>query len=167
MKKPSAGILIYRKRNDAFEVLLGHPGGPFWAKKDLGAWSIPKGEFEESELPLDAAKREFFEETGQTAPSGEYLDLGAIKRKDGKIIQVWAVEGDMAIRSSGASSVTLEWPPKSGKMITFPEIDRMEWIDLDQAGAKMHYGQSAFVERLAEHLGVKIEPFEAAQTELF
>lgn len=167
MKKPSAGILVYRQHGDSVEVLLGHPGGPFWAKKDLGAWSIPKGEFEAGEEPLAAAKREFFEETDQAAPEGDYLDLGTIKRADGKVIQVWAVSGDMEISGAGKSSVTMEWPPKSGKMITFPEIDRLEWIDINSAGAKMHQGQATFIERLAEQLDAKLEPHEPAQAALF
>ena len=167
MKKPSAGILVYRSQNGVVEVLLGHPGGPFWAKKDLGAWSVPKGEFEVGEAPLAAAQREFFEETGQQAPNGEYIDLGTVKRPDGKVIHVWAIAGDPDVAGTGASSVTIEWPPKTGKTITFPEIDRWAWIPISDAPAKMHTGQDEFILRLGNRLGRTVGRPEPQQPSLF
>jgi predicted NUDIX family NTP pyrophosphohydrolase len=162
MAKQSAGILVYRRRNESVEVLLGHPGGPFWAKKDVGAWSVPKGEVEDDEDLLAAAKREFSEETGKPVPEGEFLELGSFKRSGGKLIHAWAVEGDLDTGSIVSNTLQVEWPPKSGQQIEIPEIDRASWVPLTEAPAKLHKGQDVFIERLAEKLGVDMqEPPEA------
>jgi len=167
MKRLSAGILVYRVSSGQAEVLLAHAGGPFWVKKDDGAWSIFKGEYEKSESPLEAAKREFKEETSHHAPAGKYLDLGEFKRKDGKIIKAWAVEADFDPATIKSNSFEMEWPPKSGKMQEFPENDRAEWFDLDVATSKMHSGQAIFLERLAEALDIEMpEPSEPSQQQL-
>jgi predicted NUDIX family NTP pyrophosphohydrolase len=147
MAKHSAGILMYRRRQTIVEVLLAHMGGPFWAKKDLGAWSIPKGEFEPGEIPLDAAKREFQEETGLTV-NGEFIPLTPIKLSGGKILHAWAVEGDCDASSIKSNTFMLEWPPRSGKQQAFPEIDRAEWYSLDDAQEKVTKGQRGLIEAL-------------------
>ena len=152
MKKQSAGILIYKKTESGVEVLLGHPGGPFWAKKDTGAWSIPKGEYTEDEDPLTAAKREFQEEIGQLAPNGDYLELGEAKRKDGKTIRAWAVQANIDASAISSNTFEIEWPPKSGKKQKFPEIDKAAWFPLEAASPKLHQGQAIFLERLAKEL---------------
>lgn len=158
MRKYSAGLLVYRKKNSEPEVLLVHPGGPFWAKKDLGAWSIPKGEYGEGENPLGAAKREFEEEIGQGAPAGDPIDLGEIKRKDGKIIKAWALEGDLDTSTVISNEIRIEWPPRSGKQIEIPEVDKAGWFTLSEAGLKMHKGQDEFIGRLAVHLQITLSP---------
>src|SRR5436190_3780300 len=137
MAKQSAGILLYRISNKFPEVFLVHPGGPFWSKKDDGAWSIPKGEFETNEEPLTAAKREFEEETG-VAISGKFIELVPIKQKGGKIVYAWAVEGDIDPEKIQSNSFEIEWPPKSGKMKTFPEIDKASWFTLNDAFVKIN-----------------------------
>lgn len=154
MKKQSAGILLFRRSGSNIEVLLGHPGGPFWKNKDMGAWSIPKGEYEPDEEPQLAACREFEEETGQAVPDGERIDLGEMKRKDGKVIHIWAVEGEVDEQHIMSNTFEVEWPPKTGQLQSFPEIDRAVWYPLEKAPAKMHKGQDIFIERLAKHLGV-------------
>jgi predicted NUDIX family NTP pyrophosphohydrolase len=138
---------MYRRRQTIVEVLLAHMGGPFWAKKDLGAWSIPKGEFEPGEIPLDAAKREFQEETGLTV-NGEFIPLTPIKLSGGKILHAWAVEGDCDASSIKSNTFMLEWPPRSGKQQAFPEIDRAEWYSLDDAQEKVTKGQRGLIEAL-------------------
>src|SRR5204862_1353118 len=125
MPKISAGLLLYRVHQRATEAFLGHPGGPFWAKKDAGAWSIPKGEIDEGEDPLAAAKREFAEETG-LRPDGELIALAPIRQKGGKVVLAWAIEGDCDARTIQSNAFSMEWPPKSGKMAEFPEIDRAQ-----------------------------------------
>jgi predicted NUDIX family NTP pyrophosphohydrolase len=155
MAKFSAGILVYRSKDGRPEVLLAHHGGPFWAKKDNGAWSIIKGECEEGEDPFKAAKREFKEETSHDAPNGEYLDLGEFKLKSGKTVQAWAVEADFDPKTIISNTFEMEWPPRSGKMQEFPENDRAEWFDLNTALLKMHSGQTVFLERLTEKLNIK------------
>lgn len=152
MKRSSAGLLVYRKKNGKPEVLLVHPGGPFWSNKDLGAWSIPKGEYETNESPLEAAKREFEEEIGQPPPEGSPIALGEIHRKDGKIITVWAVEGDPDVSSIVSNTVEIEWPPRTGRIIEIPEVDKAEWFSLSEAGPKLHKGQDEFITRLAKFL---------------
>ncbi|HUB77652.1 MAG TPA: NUDIX domain-containing protein [Bryobacteraceae bacterium] len=149
MAKKSAGLLLFRDSRAGVEVLLVHPGGPFWARKDEGAWSIPKGEFEDGEDPLAAAKREFEEETG-TRPEGEFMALGAIKQAGGKVVHGWAVRGDFDPAGLRSNTFRMEWPPRSGKHAEFPEVDRAEWFGLDDAGRKIVKGQAAFLERLAE-----------------
>ena len=143
----SAGILLYRLRDNAVEVLLAHPGGPFWAGKDLGAWSIPKGQSEENEDSLQAAKREFREETGFEV-DGEFVDLGTIRQPSRKMIQIWALEHDMDADRLQSNEFALEWPRKSGIMMQFPEIDRAEWFDIERARQKIHKGQAGFLDRL-------------------
>lgn len=156
MKKLSAGILLYRQSVNGVEVFLVHPGGPFWAKKDKGAWSIPKGEYEADEDPLAAAKREFAEETGQPAPSGEYVEIGEFKRKDGKMIRAWAVEGNLDATNISSNTFEMEWPPKSGQKQSFPEVDKAAWFPIEQAADKMHAGQSIFLENLAGALHIRL-----------
>lgn len=149
-------------------MLLVHPGGPFWAKKDKGAWSIPKGEYEQGEEPLAAAKREFAEETGRAAPEGEYIDLGEFKRKDGKTIKAWAVESDFDTSQLRSNTFEMEWPPRSGQKQEFLEVDKAVWAALSKASQKMHKGQPVFIERLAEYLGHKLEASsQEEQTSLF
>lgn len=142
---------MYRRRQGNVEVLLAHMGGPFWAKKDLGAWSIPKGEFEPGEVPLDAAKREFEEETGLTV-TGEFIPLTPIKLSGGKILHAWALEGDCDASSIKSNTFMLEWPPRSGKQQAFPEIDRAEWYSLDEAKEKVTKGQRGLIEALRRFL---------------
>lgn len=154
MKKQSAGLLVYRKNGKAVEVFLVHPGGPFFIRKDV--WGIPKGEYQDGEDPLAAAYREFEEEIGQKAPSGNTIDLGEIRRSDGKLIKVWAVEGNLEARIVSSSLFDLEWPPRSGKVQQFPEVDRAKWFDISQTSGKLHKGQETFIVRLADILGVKI-----------
>jgi predicted NUDIX family NTP pyrophosphohydrolase len=146
--KRSAGILLYRRRGAALEVLLVHPGGPFWSKKDLGAWFVPKGELEEGEEPLAAARREFREELGSEPPSGEPLDLGTVKNKSGKLIYAWALEGDFDLSSFQSNTFSLEWPPKSGKMRDFPEVDRASFFSFEEAALKIHVAELPLLERL-------------------
>jgi predicted NUDIX family NTP pyrophosphohydrolase len=152
MAKVSAGILLFRRRPPDLEVMLVHPGGPFWAKKDAASWSIPKGLVEQDEDHLAAAKREFLEETGM-AVEGEFLDLGAHKQPGGKTIAAWACEGDFDPARLNSNMFTLEWPPRSGRMAEFPEVDRAAWYAIDEALMKINKGQrpiiAAFVERPA------------------
>ena len=147
----SAGILLYRLRDNAVEVLLAHPGGPFWSGKDLGAWTIPKGQSEANEDPLQAAKREFREETGFEV-DGQFIDLGTIRQPSRKMIQIWALEHDMDADRLQSNEFTLEWPRKSGIMMQFPEIDRAEWFDIDRARQKIHKGQAGFLDRLISRI---------------
>ena len=150
MAKKSAGLLLYRKTDDASvsEVLLAHPGGPFWRNKDEGAWTIPKGEFTDDEDPLAAAKREFEEELGAKPPVGDYIQLKPIKQKNGKIVHAWAVEGDVDPATLSSNTFEMEWPPKSGRIQSFPEVDRAQWFSAEVAKRKMLFGQSALVEEL-------------------
>ena len=153
MAKISAGILLFRKRPAGVQVLLVHPGGPFWARKDAGAWSIPKGLADEGEDRLAAAKREFLEETGM-AIDGEFLDLGAHKQPGGgKTIVAWAHEGDFDPASLKSNAFSIEWPPRSGRTAEFPEVDKAAWYSLDEALEKATRGQRSIVVALAEKLG--------------
>ena len=149
MPKSSAGLLLYRRRGGELEVLLVHPGGPFWRNKDLGAWSIPKGEVEQGEDPLTVARREFEEETG-TPAEGPAIDLGSIRQAGGKLVRAWALEGDLDPTAIRSNTFTLEWPPGSGKLARFPEVDRAEFFGLSAAKAKLNPGQVPFLERLAD-----------------
>jgi predicted NUDIX family NTP pyrophosphohydrolase len=150
--KQSAGIVLYRGRTGAPEVLLVHPGGPFWEKKDLGAWSIPKGEYENGEEPLACALREFEEELGVPAPSNAPSDLGTTRQAGGKVVCAWALEGDLDPTGVRSNTFTLEWPPRSGLMREFPEVDRAEWFSLAEAGRRINPAQVVFLERLREML---------------
>jgi predicted NUDIX family NTP pyrophosphohydrolase len=152
MAKVSAGILLFRRDPTGLQVMLVHPGGPFWAKKDAGSWSIPKGLADEGEDLLEAAKREFLEETGAVV-EGEFLDLGAHKQPGGKTIVAWAHEGDFDPGSLTSNMFTLEWPPRSGRMAQFPEVDRAAWFSIDEALEKTTKGQTPIIEALAERLG--------------
>lgn len=165
MAKTSAGLLIYRKKNGKVEVLLVHPGGPFWARKD--AWGIPKGLYKAGEDPLLAAQREFAEEIGQPAPTGQYINLGQIKNSGGKTILAFAVEGDLDVRNIVSNTVSIEWPPRSSQQVEVPEADRAEYKSLAEARLKMHKGQAEFIERLAERIDVAIEPTQLTQSSLF
>ncbi|SRR5579871_2855288 len=152
MAKTSAGILLYRRWNHALEVVLVHPGGPFFVTKDAGAWSIPKGEYESGEDPLSAALREFHEEIGCGPGSGEPRYLGQVKQASGKIVSAWAIEGDCDVNAIHSNLFSLEWPPRSGKMKEFPEVDRAGWFTLDAARQKMNPAQCAFLDRLVERV---------------
>lgn len=147
MPKTSAGILLYRKRAGCLEVLLVHPGGPFWARKDLGSWSIAKGEYEEDENPLQAALREFFEETGNR-PTGPFLPLTPRKQPSGKRVEAWAVAGDWDPCALVSNTFKLEWPKGSGHIREFPEVDRAQWFDIMEAMDRILPGQRGFLEEL-------------------
>lgn len=151
MSKKSAGLLLFRQVSRYIEVLLVHPGGPFWAKKDEGAWSIPKGEFGENEDPLTAAKREFEEETG-VQPAGEMIPLDPLRQSGGKLVYAWALKGDFDTAKSKSNTFTLEWPPKSGRYRDFPEIDRAAWFTIPEAGKKILKGQAPFLVQLQDML---------------
>jgi len=148
--KRSAGLLLYRGAEP--EVLLGHPGGPFWARKDDGAWSIPKGELSEGEGPLEGARREFAEELGHVAPDGPVLELGEIRQRGGKLVIVFAVRGDFDPDDIVPGTFDMEWPPRSGRVQAFPEIDRVGWFDLATAKTKLVPGQVEFLDRLVAAL---------------
>jgi predicted NUDIX family NTP pyrophosphohydrolase len=149
--KRSAGILLHRRgAGGAREVLLVHPGGPFWAKKDLGAWSIPKGEYGDGEDPQAAALREFAEELGAPAPEGDLVDLGEVRQRAGKIVVAWALEGDADADAIHSNTFTIEWPPRSGTMREFPEVDRAGWFALDEARERILPAQAPLLDRLAE-----------------
>jgi predicted NUDIX family NTP pyrophosphohydrolase len=150
--KQSAGILVYRVASENVEVLLVHPGGPFWAKKDDGAWFIPKGEIEAGEEPLQTALREFREELGLAPPSGEPRALGTVKNKGGKLIYAWALPGDLDLGAFKSNTFSLEWPPRSGKSRDFPEVDRAAYFGIEQALQKMHPAELPFIQRLLEQL---------------
>ena len=149
--KVSAGILLFRERQGRVEVLLVHPGGPYWAKKDTGAWTIPKGAVDEGEELLTAARREFEEETGSPA-KGEAVPLMPRRQPGGKVVHAWAVRGDLDATAIRSSTFTMEWPPRSGRQQEFPEVDRGAWLTLDEARGKILKGQAAFLDDLAQLL---------------
>jgi predicted NUDIX family NTP pyrophosphohydrolase len=151
MPKQSAGLLLYRRRAGVLEVLLVHPGGPFWARRDEGAWSIPKGEHDADEDPLAAARREFAEEIG-IAPAGEAVALTPIRQKGGKVVRTFALEGDCDPSAIRSNTFTIEWPPRSGRQQAFPEVDRAAWFSLDEARRKLNPAQSALIDDLARLL---------------
>ena len=153
MPTSSAGIMLYRRRGDRLEVLLVHPGGPFWARRDLGAWSIPKGEYERDEEPLSAARREFAEELGVAPPDGSLEDLGEVRQKGGKLVHAWALEGDLDAAAVSSNTFELEWPPRSGRKIEVPEVDRAEWFAVERAREKINPAQAEFLERLLQAAG--------------
>jgi predicted NUDIX family NTP pyrophosphohydrolase len=147
----SAGILLYRQPGTSLEVLLVHPGGPVWARRDLGAWSIPKGEYTEGEEePLAAARREFAEELGSPPPEAEPLDLGEVRQKSGKRVRAWALPGDLDTARVQSNTFVMEWPPRSGQLREFPEVDRAEWFGVAEARERINPAQAAFLDRLAE-----------------
>lgn len=141
-------MVLYRLRGGKTEVLLVHPGGPFWARKDDGAWSIPKGEIEPGEAPIDVARREFEEELGAKAPDGELTSLGMIRQAGGKVVRAWAAPGDFDVDRLESMTFELEWPPRSGKKRAFPEVDRAAWFDLEEAHRKILAGQAPFIDRV-------------------
>lgn len=150
MPKQSAGLLLYRSAGGTVQVLLVHPGGPYWARRDDGAWSLPKGEYTADEDPLDVAYREFREELGMDAPAGPRpAFLGEARQPGGKRVTVWAVEGDLDVSVVRSNTFTMEWPPNSGATREFPEIDRAAWFDLDTARRKVNPGQVGFLDRLS------------------
>ena len=149
--RTSAGILLYRKKSNFIEVFLVHPGGPFWKGKEKGAWSIPKGEFTEGEDPLTVAKREFNEETGQTI-DGNFVELTPIKQKGGKMVYAWAVEGDADAENIVSNTFKTEWPYKSGKWITIPEVDKAGWFSTEEAKEKINSAQAELIEDLVRKL---------------
>ncbi|MDV6343780.1 NUDIX domain-containing protein [Nitrosomonas sp. Is37] len=151
MSVHSAGIILYRFIESELQVMLVHPGGPFWAKKDDGAWSIPKGIYEKDEDPLAAAKREFREETGHEV-DGMFIDLGEVKQPSRKIVHAWALKHDFDTSKIVSNLFSLEWPPHSGKIQQFPEVDRAQWFEVQEAREKILKGQRAFLERLIEQL---------------
>ncbi len=153
MAKRSAGILLHRTTaRRGLEVLLVHPGGPFWARKDAGAWSIPKGEYDDDEDPLIAARREFAEELGQAVPEGAAVALGEVKQKAGKLVVAWAVEGDLDLAAVVSNTFEMEWPRGSGRMQEFPEVDRAEWFGLEEAAERILESQRPLLDALAATL---------------
>lgn len=148
--KRSAGILLFRGTGTELEVLLGHMGGPFWANRDAGAWSVPKGEYEPDEAPQVAARREFQEELGMPPPDGELLELGSVRQSGGKVVTIWALRGELDPDAVVPGTFELEWPRGSGRIREFPEIDRVAWFDLAGAREKIVAGQREFLDRLAE-----------------
>ncbi len=151
MPKRSAGLLLYRRRNESPEVFLVHPGGPFWEKKDLGAWSIPKGQYADDEDPLAAARREFEEETGFPAPPNPF-ELGDLTQASGKIVTAWAAEGDCDPAKVVSNSCEIEWPPRSGRKIEIPEVDRAAWFTMEEARRRILPSQQPFLDRLKQKL---------------
>jgi predicted NUDIX family NTP pyrophosphohydrolase len=158
MSRQSAGLLMYRRSRDELEVFLVHPGGPFWAKKDLGAWTIPKGEYAEGEEPLAAAIREFTEETGFPVPGPDetsFTDLGTIRQTGGKLVHVWAFEGDCDPAALVSNRFQMEWPPRSGNLAEFPEADRGDWFSLGEAQERILASQQQILNLLARALNIQ------------
>ncbi|AZQ33143.1 NUDIX domain-containing protein [Streptomyces cyaneochromogenes] len=150
-ERRSAGLLLFRRTDGGLEVLLGHMGGPFFAKRDAGAWTVPKGEYEPDEPAWDAARREFREELGLAPPNGEAVPLGEVKQAGGKIVTVWAVEADLDPATVVPGTFVMEWPPRSGRTQEFPELDRVAWLGVGRAREVIVKAQAAFLDRLAEH----------------
>lgn len=149
----SAGLLLFRHTGEGVEVLLGHMGGPFFSKKDAGAWTVPKGEYEPGEPAWEAARREFQEELGLAPPDGEAIDLGEVRQTNGKIVTAWAIEADLDPDTIAPGTFVMEWPPRSGRIQEFPELDRVAWLSPDRAREVIVKAQAAFLDRLAEHSG--------------
>ncbi|MCK1821650.1 NUDIX domain-containing protein [Streptomyces sp. XM83C] len=147
----SAGLLLYRRTGEGLEVLLGHMGGPFFARRDAGAWTVPKGEYDADEPAWDAARREFREELGLEPPDGRAVPLGEVRQKGGKVVTVWAVEGDLDPAAVVPGTFRMEWPPRSGRTREFPELDRVAWFGLERAREVIVTAQAAFLDRLADH----------------
>lgn len=148
--KRSAGLLLFRRTDHGVEVLLGHMGGPFFARRDAGAWTVPKGEYEPDETAWDAARREFQEELGLPSPDGDPIPLGEVTQTNRKVVTVWAIEADLDVTTMVPGTFTMEWPPRSGRIQEFPELDRAEWLTLDRARALLVKAQTTFLDRLAE-----------------
>ena len=148
--RQSAGIVLYRRAGGALEVLLVHPGGPIWAPRDASAWSIPKGEYVAGEDPLDAARREFAEELGAPPPDGPMEELGEVRQKSGKVVRAWALPGDLDPDGVRSNTFELEWPPRSGRIQQFPEVDRARWFRVSEARKKINPAQVALLDRLEE-----------------
>ncbi len=153
MAKLSSGLLLYRLIGNEIQVLIAHPGGPIWSRRDLGAWSLPKGAIDAGEEPLEAARREFLEETGHHPPDGETLDLGVVRMRSGKVVHGFGLEGDLDPSQLRSMRVDVEWPPKTGRMISVPEIDRVLWANAAEARRRLNPAQASFVDRLLEALG--------------
>ncbi|MGW2647223.1 NUDIX domain-containing protein [Streptomyces sp. NPDC001393] len=149
--KRSAGLLLFRHTDEGLEVLLGHMGGPLWAKKDAGAWTVPKGEYDPDEPAWEAARREFREELGLAPPDGKAVPLGEVVQRNGKVVTAWAVEADPDLSGFRPGTFAMEWPPRSGRVQEFPELDRVEWLGVDRARELIIAAQTAFLDRLAEH----------------
>ncbi|MEU3935788.1 NUDIX domain-containing protein [Streptomyces sp. NPDC029044] len=149
--KRSAGLLLFHPTDNGIDVLLGHMGGPFFARRDAGAWTVPKGEYEPDEPAWEAARREFREELGLPPPDGDAIDLGEVRQTNGKIVTAWAVRADLDPASIVPGTFRMEWPPRSGRLQEFPELDRVAWFGLDRARAVIVKAQAAFLDRLAEH----------------
>ena len=154
IKKQSAGIILFKIEKNKLMIFLVHPGGPYWQKKDEGAWSIPKGEFNEGENALVAAKREFMEETGYTI-SGNFIELTPIKQKSGKTVYAWAVESNIDAGNIKSNSFEIEWPPKSKRMMTYPEVDKAAWFTIEVAKTKINPAQIALIDELATKLKIE------------
>jgi predicted NUDIX family NTP pyrophosphohydrolase len=151
-RRRSAGIVVHRGAGSALQVLLVHPGGPLWARRDAGAWSIPKGEYEPGEDSLAAARREFEEELGTAPPGGQAQDLGDVRQKGGKVVHGWAIPGDLEFGSITSNTIEIEWPPRSGKRLEIPEVDRAEWFPIEVAREKINPAQVGLLDRLGEIL---------------
>ncbi|MEV7065587.1 NUDIX domain-containing protein [Streptomyces collinus] len=149
--KRSAGLLLFHTTDNGLEVLLGHMGGPFFARRDAGAWTVPKGEYEPDEPAWEAARREFREELGVPPPDGEAIDLGEVRQTGGKTVTAWAVRADLDPAAIVPGTFRMEWPPRSGRLQEFPELDRVAWFGIDRARAVIVKAQAAFLDRLAEH----------------
>jgi predicted NUDIX family NTP pyrophosphohydrolase len=152
MPKLSAGLLLFRRVADGVEVLVAHPGGPIWARRDTGAWSIPKGAANDGEALIDAAYREFHEETGHPAPADGAIDLGEVRMRSGKVVHGWAVEGDIDPGALHSMRVEVEWPPRTGRLVSVPEIDRIAWVGPAEARRRLNPAQASFVDRLLKVL---------------
>jgi predicted NUDIX family NTP pyrophosphohydrolase len=148
MPRTSAGLLLYRRRGSGVEVLIGHMGGPFWARKDDAAWSVPKGEYGPDEQAFDVALREFEEELGTPVPADDFLPLGEVRQSGGKVLRVWAAQGDLDAAAARSNTFSLVWPPHSGRLQEFPEIDRAAWVSVDEARTKLVRGQVPLLDRL-------------------
>ena len=149
--------MLYRLVDGRVEVLLGHMGGPFWARKDVGAWTIPKGEYDANEDALAAARREFAEEIGVPVPATSFVELGEVRQSGGKTVRAWAADGDLDAATAVSNTFEIEWPPKSGRMQTFPELDRVEWFDVEAARTMIIAAQREFLDRLLDHLSDPVE----------
>jgi predicted NUDIX family NTP pyrophosphohydrolase len=166
MKKHSAGILLYRHKGNEVEVFIGHHGSPLWSSKDSGAWTVPKGTIDGDETALQAARREFNEETGLAVPDGELFELGDIEQKNNKKVTVWAIEADIDTTNAKSNLFDMEWPPRSGKIQKFPELDRLEWFDIKTAASKINPHQVPFLERLAQKLKLELSAELPSQASL-